>query len=96
MNISKIAYEKYRIHWMLSHGYSLTELFHELELVQEENPDYSIDALFAHWEYGYGFRGEVWACYDEFMESEYLDEEYMKSLLSEFEYEMYSNSKNEV
>ena len=90
MDITKIAYEKYRLDWMIAHGHSITELLRELELMRQEDPERSLLALFEDWEYGFGFGGEVWACYDEFMETEYLDTEYMKALLTESEYELYS------
>lgn len=90
MDITKIAYEKYCLDWMIAHGHSITELLRELELMRQEDPERGLLSLFEDWEYGYGFSGEVWACYDEFLESEYLDDSYMKALLTESEYELYS------
>lgn len=89
MDISKIAYAKYQLDWMIAHGHSITELLRELELMRQEDPERSILAMFEDWEYGFGFSGEVWACYDEFLETEYLDEAYMKHLLTETEYALY-------
>lgn len=90
MDIKKIAYEKYRLDWMIAHGHSIIELMKELELMRQEDPERSLLSLFEDWEYGYGFSSEVWACYDEFLETEYQDESYMKALLTESEYELYS------
>lgn len=90
MDIKKIAYEKYRLDWMIAHGHSITELMKELELMRQEDPERSLLSLFEDWEYGYGFSSEVWACYDEFLETEYTDAAYMKALLTESEYELYS------
>jgi len=90
MDIKKIAYEKYRLDWMIAHGHSITELMKELELMRQEDPECSLLSLFEDWEYGYGFSSEVWACYDEFLETEYQDASYMKALLTEAEYELYS------
>ena len=90
MNISKIAYEKYRLDWMIAHGHSITELLLDLQLMRHEDPESGLTALFRDWECDSGFGGEVWACYDEFMEAEYMDASYMRALLTESEYEMYS------
>lgn len=90
MDIKKIAYEKYQLDWMIAHGHSITELMKELELMRQEDPERGLLSLFEDWEYGYGFGGEVWACYDEFLETEYLDEAYMEALLTKAEYELYS------
>lgn len=90
MDIKKIAYEKYRLDWMIAHGHSLTELLRDLEFLSREDPDCNLLTLFENWEYDNGFGGELWVCYDEFLESEYKDESYMKELLTEDEYELYS------
>lgn len=90
MDIKKIAYEKYQLDWMIAHGHSITELLRELECMRQEDPEQSIFAMFEEWEYSFGFGGEVWACYDEFLETEYKNESYMKALLTETEYELYS------
>ena len=82
MNIKEIAYERYKLDWLLKHGYTLTDLMNELDKCQEENPDDSVSQLFVDWEYGFGFGGEVWACYQEFLENEYQDILYMMHLLS--------------
>lgn len=89
MNIKQIAYEKYKLDWLLKHGYTLTDLVHELEMLQEENPDDSVWQLFIDWEYGFGFSSEIWACYQEFLDNEYQDNGYMRQLLNWEEYEKY-------
>lgn len=35
----------------------------------------------------YGYRGECYACYDEFLDNEFRDEDYMKYLLNEKDFE---------
>ena len=89
MNIKQIAYEKYKLDWLLKHGYTLTDLINELDKMQEENPDDSVSQLFIDWEYGFGFGSEIWACYEEFLDNEYLDMGYMRQLLNWEEYEKY-------
>ena len=89
MNIKQIAYEKYKLDWLLKHGYTLTDLINELDKMQEENPDDSVSQLFNDWEYGFGFGSEIWVCYKEFLDNEYLDMGYMRHLLNWEEYEKY-------
>ena len=82
MNIKEIAYERYKLDWLLNHGYTLTDLMNELDKMQEESPDGRVSQLFTDWEYGFGFGSEVWACYEEFLDNEYQDIFYMAHLLS--------------
>ena len=89
MNIKEIAYERYKLDWLLSHGYTLADLMNELDQMQEESPDDSVSQLFTDWEYGFGFGNEIWACYEEFLESEYQNAFYMLQLLSWEEAEEY-------
>ena len=88
MDIKRIAYEKYRLDWMLKHGYTLTSLMNELDSMQEESED-TVSQLFIDWEYGFGFSSEIWVCFDEFIDNEYQDKGYMKQLLNWEEYEKY-------
>lgn len=89
MDIKKIAYEKYKLDWMIAHGYTLADIMNELNDMQEEEPDTCVSNLFSDWEYEFGFGSEIWACYDEFLEYEFNDKDYMKSLLNEDEYKEY-------
>lgn len=93
MSIKKKAYENYKLWWMLNHSHSLEELVDELELEEEEEgyeENVSISSVFSDWEYGFGFKGEIWACYEEFLENEYLDKNVMKEILiNKDEYEKY-------
>lgn len=89
MDIRKIAYEKYKLNWMMEHGYTLADIMNELNDMQEEEPDTCVSNLFSDWEYEFGFESEIWACYDEFLEYEFNDKDYMKSLLNEDEYKEY-------
>ena len=63
-------YEIFKLQWMLDHGYTLSDLIHELQLLQNENQDDSIKTLFDDWEYGYGFGSEIWPCYEEWLDCE--------------------------
>ena len=89
MNIKQIAYEKYKLDWLLRHGYTLTDLIAELDLIQESDPCESISQLFTDWESDFGFNSEIWVCYQEFLDNEYQDKGYMRQLLNWEEYENY-------
>lgn len=80
-DITKIAYERYKLKWMLDHGYTLRHLMTELDMMLEEFEDNDMDQIFDDWEFGYGFGSEIWSCYDEFMETEFLNSDYMSDIL---------------
>ncbi len=88
MDIKKIAYEKYKLDWMLRHGYTLEDLVSELsDCMEEANEDLVV--VFDVWQSDYGFGSEIWACFDEFIDNEYQDSGYMKQLLNHEEYAKY-------
>lgn len=89
MDITKIAYEKYKLQWMMDHGYTLTDLIKELDICQEECDDHTVSQLFDNWEFGYGFGSEIWVCYNEFMETEFLNSYYMSQILTSSEFNAY-------
>lgn len=82
MDITRIAYEKYKLRWMIDHECTLADLISELDVMQEEFSDCTVSQMFADWEFGYGFASEIWACYEEFMENEFLNKDYMMSILT--------------
>ena len=88
-HFKKIYYEKYKLDWMLSHGFSLTELIEKLnknynEFAGEES-DYKPSYAMTDFEDTDGFgSGMLWAGFDEFMETEYKDASYMHELLARY------------
>lgn len=82
-NISQIAYKKYQMDWIKSHGHSLDEIFEICNNAIGENSSPK-DYLEEH-----GFDGEIYACYEEFLVSEYKDLSYMSQLLDEKEFVEY-------
>lgn len=82
MDITRTAYEKYRLDWMLRHNHTLPELMRFLKLIQIDDPTMTVEALFVNFEADCGFSGELWANYDEFMEAEFMDDGYMTALLT--------------
>lgn len=77
------AYELYQLDWMARHGISLREALSIMaDLVQENEDDgEDVDALVAMWA-DVGFSGGiVFACFEEFLETEYEEESYILELL---------------
>ena len=67
-------YEQYRLNWMIEHGYSLPRLIRQLARLKDEcnaqGDDPTIEELWEMWEDEYGFDGDLWACYDEWLQGE--------------------------
>ena len=67
-------YEKYRLNWMLNHGYTLKDLMCIIEKIQKDvnydgakiSPTACLDNI-EHWN---GFNGELWASYSEWLANE--------------------------
>lgn len=89
MDITQVAYEKYRLRWMIDHGYTLVDLIKEMDKMQEGWPDAAMSQMFDEWEFCYGFGSEIWVCYDEFMENEFLNSYYMSQILTTSEFQAY-------
>lgn len=91
MDIKEKAYNKYQLDWMRSHGKSLDDLVEHMteswKNADEKRTFTPIRAFFHVEEAGFG--GEIWACFDEFLETEYQDMEYMSGLLNPDEYAEY-------
>ncbi len=78
--IEDLAYELYKVDWMRSisakrQAKALKNWYKETD--EEEREDYTFEDYLDE----VGFDGEIYACYDEFLDNEYQDEEYMQKLL---------------
>lgn len=84
--IRKLCYELYKIDWKKSHMIT-PEM--EKDLVRnyyEEvvfSPDFDGDYSLEDYVFDYGYEGQLYACYDEFLGAEYLDKDYVLTLLPE-------------
>lgn len=88
--IRRKAYERYQLAWMIQHGFSLRELFSSLgELEQEVDDKLPAKTLFEIWESDRGFGGELYVCFEEFVNCEYSDKDKMQKLLNSEEYKTY-------
>lgn len=92
------CYELYKLDWMKRSGYTLKDLIQFLKNAYADAissdqinistiPDEDIDLLFKTLE-DQGFQGSLYACFNEFMDWEFQDEDYMQHLLddSDFSY----------
>lgn len=65
------AYERFKLQWMLDHKHTLQELLCELDAYSEDCGDAgSMQELMDVWEKDRGFGGEMWPCYEEWLECE--------------------------
>lgn len=94
----KKCYEAYKLMWMLSHGYGLTDYLNGLISEDEAAkcndcyPEGSTDDIYKSLAAAFeetGFSGELWASLSEFEHLEFRDIEYMAELL-----ELMPDSKN--
>lgn len=91
MNIESVAYEKYKADWLLSHRYSLQDFaaaILEYFLSEKDNFDPAPNPyeIITNWENDRGFGGEIYACFDEFLDTEFKDEDYMRQILTSDEF----------
>ena len=110
-NIERVAYERYKLDWMLHHGHTLTDLIksigsfidaavrnaegshiNEAMLNFEKNGfESELRSSFSEWESNASFdsSNQIWACFNEFLDAEFEDEEYMQTILTDDEYAVY-------
>lgn len=62
-------YERYKLLWMLAHGYSLRDLMDQLFWLQDKDSE-DIRDVFYDWQCECGFGGEIWACREEWKRCE--------------------------
>ena len=82
ISISHLAYELYQLDWKLSHGITLEREKRELLRYFNENIIEDQDNI-SYSEYldSYGYGGMYYVCYEEFLQTEYLDRDYIERLL---------------
>lgn len=73
-------YEKYKMEWMIEHGITMNEFIRVLDNYRTEREQdgaefNSIEDVLDNFEAdSNGFDGEIWACYDEWEDSEFFEE----------------------
>lgn len=94
------CYELYKMDWLLSHGHTLTDAINSIiDYTIDTQADYSIDYprdnavndIREDWEGNIGIHGMIYVCYNEFLETEFEDVDYMRNLLSAEDLILYMN-----
>lgn len=79
-NISELAYELYKLDWKKNHMITAEIEQDMLKDYYEGLAEFDGSYTFDNYIEEFGYYGEIYACYDEFMDSEYIDTEYMDFL----------------
>ena len=82
-NISRLAYELYKLDWKESHNITPEEEAFALKDYFEGLIDSPSNYTFAEYIEEFGYKGMLYVCYEEFCDAEYLEEEYIRSLLKD-------------
>lgn len=87
--ISKLCYELYKVDWKRNHMITADREMDSIKNYYEAVEDMSVPYFTADGvEYSYkdyleefGYDGELYVCYEEFLETEYLEDDYICGLL---------------
>ena len=80
MNIKELCYELYKVDWMTRISSDrIADSLKDFYAESSENGSVTYDEYITE----NGYDGELYACYDEFLDSEYTDEQYMRELLDD-------------
>lgn len=85
--IREHSYELYKLDWMASHGYTLQDVADALATLAGFGVPQ--DELLNEFEQDGFDGGEIYASFDEFVDNEYKDMDYMRSLLSREDFMLY-------
>lgn len=72
-----VVYQRYQMNWMQHRNYDLQDLIASVTEYQRNSFTTNLNEIIQEWETNYGFHGNIWACYDEFLHTEYMDEMYV-------------------
>ena len=84
--ISRLCYELYKVDWKHSHMITAEREMDSIKDYYEGLTDMD-DTEYTYNDYleEFGYNGELYVCYEEFLETEYLMEDYICSLLDNAE-----------
>lgn len=86
--LERKAYERYQLDWLKNHNFSITDLLQEIESIPFSREVNIVEDKLAAFE-EIGFNGELYVCFNEFLDNEFQDKDYMKFLLTKEEFEEY-------
>lgn len=79
--ISKLCYELYKIDWKHSHMITAEREMDSIKNHYEDLVDDETEYSYNDYLEEFGYDGELYVCYEEFLDAEYMDEDYICSLL---------------
>ena len=86
-DIRCIAYQLYIYDWLIQHDYTIWDVLNSV--VASSNPSEQILA--------FGLSsGELWVCFQEFLDNEYMIEEYMQELIGRYHPDMVNDYLEDV
>ena len=105
------AYERFKLQWMIDHGFTLSDFVACMEdMICEDlsgsEVRTSLQSLFSDWEFGVGFAGgSVWPCFEEYLQSDVHSENgaeqyllisvYEREILTEF-FTTFQDARNQM
>lgn len=95
MEIKKIAYSRYQLHWLCTHKVSLHDICKVLANCANDSfadvTPQDFENEIANTEFDFG----IFVCFEEFLESEYKNASYIRTLLNDEEYIEYLKDTDE-
>ena len=79
--VSKLCYELYKINWKHSHMITAEREMDSIKGYYEGLVDSDTEYTYNDYLEEFGYDGELYVCYEEFLDTEYMDEDYICSLL---------------
>lgn len=83
--ISKLCYELYKVDWKHSHMITKEVEMDSIKNYYEGLVDEDVEYTYNDYLEEFGYDGELYVCYEEFLENEYLEEDYICGLLDNAE-----------
>ena len=79
--IKKLCYELYKLNWEYDHNITAETKASLLKDYFGNLVDNLADYTFSDYLEEFGYDGDLYVCYEEFLDNEYLEEDYICSLL---------------
>lgn len=97
MTIANLCYELYKVDWedRISTEQKKQKLREYYDEITENDID-PMDYLYEDFLNEYGYDGDYPVCFQEFLSAEFLDNEYMRSLLNDKQYDEYKEYIKEI
>lgn len=83
--ISRLCYELYKVDWKRSHMITEKREMDSIKDYYKGLVDNDTEYIYNDYLEEFGYDGELYVCYEEFLDMEYHDKEYMCSLLGDEE-----------